>query len=308
MIGIGDGLQQHGFAGARGSHDQSALALADGRQQVHHASRVIVLGGLHLQPRLRIERRQVVEEDLVAGFLGRLEVDRVDLDQREVPLAFLGRADLAADRVAGAQIEAPDLRGRDVHVVGPGQIVVLGRAQESESVGQAFEHAFGENQAALGRLLLEDLEDQLLLAQSRVALDAQVLGDLVELLDAHVLELHQVERAAVLAQVALGAAPVVEHPPARLRRRLRLFCFGGGRFRRLPPRARRRRCRLGFGSAGAALASGAGLARLGGLGFGRSFGFALGSAAALSAALALLRPPSGLPSGLAVSCGAGSGF
>ena len=177
-----------------GDDDQAALALADGRQQVHHAAGEVVLGRFELQPLVGIERRQVVEEDLVARFLGRLEVDRVDLDQREIALAFLGRADLAGDGVAGAQVEAADLRGRDVDVVGAGQIVVLGRAQEAEAVGQAFEHAFGEDQAALFGLGLQDLEDQLLLAQSGGARHAHVLGDLVELLDAHVLQLDQVER------------------------------------------------------------------------------------------------------------------
>ena len=62
-----------------------------------------------LMPLLRVERRQVVEEDLVAGDLGVLEVDRLDLDEREVALALLGRPDLAGDGVAGAQVEAPDL-------------------------------------------------------------------------------------------------------------------------------------------------------------------------------------------------------
>ena len=120
MIGgdrVGDGLQQHRLTGARRSDDQAALAFADRREQVHHAAGVVVARGFELQPLVRIERRQVVEEDLVARFLGRLEVDRVDFDQREVALAFLGRADLAGDGVAGAQVEAADLRRRDVDVV-----------------------------------------------------------------------------------------------------------------------------------------------------------------------------------------------
>ena len=61
---------------------------------------------------------------------------------------------------------------------GPGQVVVVGRAQEAEAVGQALEHALGEDQAALLGLRLEDLEDQLLLAHAGGALDAEVLGDL----------------------------------------------------------------------------------------------------------------------------------
>jgi hypothetical protein len=97
--------------------------------------------GLELDALLRIERRQVLEEQLVARLLGRLEVDRLDLDQREVALAFLRRPDLARHGVAGVQVELADLRRRDVDVVGAGQVVVVGRAQEAEAVGQHFEHA-----------------------------------------------------------------------------------------------------------------------------------------------------------------------
>jgi len=69
----------------------------------------------------RIQGRQVVEENLVARFLRRLKIDGVDFDQGKVPLAFLGRADLAADGVAGPQVETADLRGRNVDIVGPGR-------------------------------------------------------------------------------------------------------------------------------------------------------------------------------------------
>ncbi len=215
--GIRDGLQQHGFAGARRGDDETALALADGREQIHHAAGVIVAGGFQLEPLVGIQRRQVVEEDLVAGFLGRLKVDGVDFDEREIAFAFLGRADLSGDGIAGAQIEAADLRRRDVDVVGAGQVIVFRRAQEPESVGQAFEDAFGEDEAALFGLGLEDLEDQLLLAQSGGAGDAEILGDLVELLDAHVLELHQVERAVLLA-LAGNAAMALAVPACSGRR------------------------------------------------------------------------------------------
>ena len=174
--GVGDALQQHRLTGARRGDDQAALALADGRQQIHHAAGVIVADGFQLEPLVGIQRRQVVEEDLVAGFLGRLEVDGIDFDQREVALAFLGRADLAADGVAGAQIETADLAGRHVDIVGAGQVVVLGSAQEAEAVGQAFQHAFAEDEAALFGLGLQDLEDQLLLAQAGGAGDVHSLA------------------------------------------------------------------------------------------------------------------------------------
>ena len=114
-----------------------------------------------------IERREVVEEDLLARHVGVLEVDRLDLDQGEVALPFLRRAHLAGDGVAGAQVEAADLRRRDVDVVGTGQVVVLGGAQEAEAVRQALQHALGEDQARLLGLRLQDREDQILLAHAR---------------------------------------------------------------------------------------------------------------------------------------------
>ena len=198
-----DVLQQHGLAGARRRDDQAALALADRRHQVHDARGQVLGRGLELQPLLRIERREVFEEQLVARLLGLLEVDRLDLDQREVALAFLRRPNLARDRVAGLQVELANLRRRDVDVVGTRQVVVVGRAQEPEPVGQHLEHALGEDEAALLGLRLQDLEDQLLLAHAGGAGDVQVLGDLGELLDAHVLQLADVEPFAAPLSLAL---------------------------------------------------------------------------------------------------------
>ncbi len=207
--GVGDALQQHGLAGARRGYDQAALSLADGREQIHDAAGEAVAHRFELDPLVGIERRQVVEEDLVAGFLGRLEVDGIDFDEGEVPFAFLGRPDLAGDGVSGTQIEAAYLGGRHVHVVGAGQVVIFGRAQEAEAVRQAFEHAFGEDQAALLRLGLQDLEDQLLLAQSGGPGHVHILGHLVEPLDAHVLQFHQVQSGgAVLGLRGWFVAPV----------------------------------------------------------------------------------------------------
>ena len=113
----------------------------------------------------------------------------------------------------GAQVETADLRRRDVNVVGPGKVVVFGRAQEAEAVGQAFQHAFGEDESALFRLHLQDLENQLLFAEPGEALNIQILGDLVEVLNAHVLQLDQVQR--VLALLLLGGAALLVEGPIR---------------------------------------------------------------------------------------------
>ena len=191
----------------RGAATMSARCpLPERGHEVEHAGGEGLGRGLQLDPVLRVERGQVVEEDLLLRPVGRLEVDRVDLDEREVALVLLGRADLAADGVAGAQVELADLRGRDVDVVGPGQVAVLGGAQEAEAVGQDLEHALGEDQPFLLRLRAQDLEDQLLLLHGGGARDLERLGHLGQLGDAHLLERGQVQPVSLGRGRGLGCA------------------------------------------------------------------------------------------------------
>ncbi len=181
---VGDVLQQHGLAGARRRHDQRALAFADRRNDVDDAGREILLGRIlefHLQPLIGIERRQIVEIDLVAGFLGVLEIQRVDLEECEIALALFGAANMAVDGVAGAQSEAADLRGRDVNIVRPRQVIRFRRAQEAEAVRQNLDNAFADNVGLARRELLEDAEHQLLLAHRRGVFDLELLGKSDEL-------------------------------------------------------------------------------------------------------------------------------
>src|SRR3989442_1764028 len=203
--GVGQLLQHHRLTGARRGHDHAALPLADGTEQVHHARGQVFGVVLEAQPLQRIERCEVVEEDLLARLLGRLEVDRLDLEEREVSLGVLRRADLAGDRIAGAQVEAPDLRRRDVDIVRSGQVVVVRSPQGSESIRQDFQEAFRVDSPHLLGLRLEDLEDQLLLAQPAHALDVELAGDGVEVGDRLFLELRQVHPVhRVLLRVLLG--------------------------------------------------------------------------------------------------------
>ena len=124
-----------------------------------------------------IEGREIVEEDLVACFFGGLEVDGFDLDQREVFLALVRGADVAADRVAGFEIELADLGRRDINVVGAGQVVVIGRAQEAVTVGEDLEDALSEDVSFFFALRLEDLEDEVLFAEAAGAGDFQCASD-----------------------------------------------------------------------------------------------------------------------------------
>ncbi len=71
---------------------------------------------------------------------------------------------------------------------GPGQVVVVGSAEESEAVGQHLEHALREDEAALLGAGAEDLEDELLFAHPGGAGHFELLGDARQLGDAHLLE------------------------------------------------------------------------------------------------------------------------
>src|ERR1035438_614055 len=164
--GIGDGLQHHRFSGSRWSDDQAALAFAYRAEKVQDATGHVFLGRFHLEATLRVERGQVVEENFVAGDFGIFEVYGFDFDQREITLAVFRRANLPRDGVTGTQVKLADLRRGDIDVVRAGEIVVFGGAQETETIGEALEDAFGEDQTVLFGLGSEDLKDQLLLSQA----------------------------------------------------------------------------------------------------------------------------------------------
>ncbi|KFB70970.1 MAG: hypothetical protein AW09_003912 [Candidatus Accumulibacter phosphatis] len=73
------------------------------------------------------------------------------------------------------QIEAPDLARADVDVVGTGQIRSIGRTQKAETIRQRFQRAVAKDAFTLPGLILEQREDQFVLAQSVGAFD--VVGD-----------------------------------------------------------------------------------------------------------------------------------
>src|SRR5205807_10365931 len=74
----------------------------------------------------------------------------------------------------------------------PREVVVVRSPEEAESVRQDLEDACGEDQTVLLRLRLQDLEDQLLLAQAAHVLDVQVARDDVEVRDALFLQLGKI--------------------------------------------------------------------------------------------------------------------
>src|SRR5208337_4683717 len=190
---LGDRLQHHGLAGERRRDDKSALAFADRRDQIDDAGGQILVIVFELDALLGIERGEVVEQDLVARLFRVLVVDRFNLEQREVALAFFWRANQAGNHVAGAQIELANLARRNINVVGAGQVVVVRSAQEAEAVGQNFQHALAEDRAVLGGLRLQDRKNHLLLAHVGGAIDVEVARHLRQLGYLRALERLEVE-------------------------------------------------------------------------------------------------------------------
>ncbi len=93
------------------------------------------------------QRRQVVERYAVADVFRVHAVDFADFQQGKILFAFFGGSDGAVHGIAGAQAEQVDLGGRHVNIVGAGHVVVIGRAQESITVGHHFEGAFAVDDA-----------------------------------------------------------------------------------------------------------------------------------------------------------------
>ena len=84
------------------------------------------------------------------------------------------------------QIEAADLRGRHINVVGAGEIGSVGRAQEAEAVGQHLQRAAAEDGFPFFRLILEQSENEFLLAQSVGAVDLVFDGHIDEFADVEI--------------------------------------------------------------------------------------------------------------------------
>ena len=167
------------------------------------------IGHLELQALVRIKRRQIVEMNLMPDFFRVLEIDRIDLKQREIALAFLGTADQTFHRIAGAQAEPANLRRRDINIVGTGQIIRIGRAQEAEAILQDLDDAFADDLDVAAGQLLENCKHQLLLAHDRSVLDFVFFREGKQLgrrLKLQVLQFNFLHRDEVLGRAARNLA------------------------------------------------------------------------------------------------------
>ena len=166
--GLGQLLQQDRLTRTRRRHDQGSLSHADRGHQVDNTRAELL--GLRRQSEATfgVERCQIVEEYLLCEDVRILTADRFDAEQGEVAFVFFRGANLARDRGTRPQPEPSNLAGRDVDIVGAGEVVIVGTAQEAETIGQDFQRPFAEHQAVHLGPLFQDLEDQVLLLQTGV--------------------------------------------------------------------------------------------------------------------------------------------
>ena len=98
---------------------------------------------------LREERYERLERHAVAYLLGVSAVNLQHFHQREILLEFARRTNGATHRVAGFQASTPYLLLRHIDVVGRCQIIVVRRAEETESLGLHLQHTLGLYEALL---------------------------------------------------------------------------------------------------------------------------------------------------------------
>ena len=146
--GVGNFLKQSGFTRLGLCHDQAALTLSDGGEKVDDARRKRLLRmARQLEFLLRKQRRKALEGNAVANIFGIETVDFQYFHHRKIFFNIARRTDSASHRVAGLEAIVLYLLLRQVDIVGRSQIVVIRRAEETESVGRKLQHAFGLHEA-----------------------------------------------------------------------------------------------------------------------------------------------------------------
>ena len=147
--GVGQSLEQNGFAGARRGHDKAALAASDGGHEVDDPVGKIFLAIFHDELIIRINGGEVVEKNQVFGVFRGFKAYFGHLEQGEIAFPLFGRPDLAGNDIPLAQRETADLGRRDIDVIRPRHVTAQRRTQKTETVGQYFQHAVAVNCAVL---------------------------------------------------------------------------------------------------------------------------------------------------------------
>ena len=143
--GIGYGLEEHGLTGLGLGDDKAALSLADRGEHIHDAAGRILFKAVAEKVEFlrREEGSEEIERNAVPDEFRRAAVDVLDLDQREILVAFARRTDFTGDGIAVLQGVLLDLLLGNVDVVRGVQVIVVRGTEETVAVRHDFQHARG---------------------------------------------------------------------------------------------------------------------------------------------------------------------
>lgn len=108
----------------------------------------------------------------MAAYFRVVAVDGIKPDQGKIAFVVFWDAHASFDGVARMQVEAADLGGRDIDVVGAGKIGRVRAAEEAEAVGQDFKRAGAGETLAFFHHLADDGKYEVLFAESVGVFDA----------------------------------------------------------------------------------------------------------------------------------------
>src|SRR5690625_4389982 len=208
--GVRDRLEECRLTGLGRGHDEPALTAANGGEQVDYPGRELILGRLQLYALFGEGGDEVVEARALGGLERVDPVDGLNPDQGSVALVVTRTAGLAHDHVASPEPELLDQTGRDNHLT---RIVLQQRLLQEPITVRGDLQVAGYQLQALGfRGALEDGDDEFVLGHLAVVLEANLLGEEVQLGDYLRLEVTEVK--ALLTGVATPAtAPATRAAP-----------------------------------------------------------------------------------------------
>ena len=171
--GLGHFLEQGRLTGLGLRDDHTALSLTHRAHQVHDTHGNTGAGLFQADPLIGEDGGHIFKIESAGRLLRRIAVDGLHI-QKGVEFLPLGLdPDIAVDNIAGLEIEAPDLAGRNIDIRISRHIV--GAADKAEAVGHDL-------QDAVGQLAAVQLAHELILVENgRIGADippgnAHILG------------------------------------------------------------------------------------------------------------------------------------
>src|SRR5690554_5496100 len=107
-------LHHDGFTSFGWCNDQATLAFAYRSDQIDDATSEVfgrTVACFEYKAFIREERREVFEQNFIAGIFRLIKIDFVNFQQSKITFTFFGGANLAGNSVTSAKVEAANLAG-----------------------------------------------------------------------------------------------------------------------------------------------------------------------------------------------------